>query len=193
MLGSRGRLGLVLNLVRLKKIEGHLVSPRIAARGVLSPGEIRGPVLACEQPGATGRSEFDFPTSGLAEFLPDAPLWPDGLGHLSQTRHPQAKWPRTLGADSASVLDSRVNIPPRELASWSKVASSKPGRATRASRVFVVTLSLFRRSRVCLGGGRPLYRGPPLPFAERPVTRHGPARRRRRLNRAAVQAGPPPR
>lgn len=101
MLGSRGRLGLVLNLVRLKKIEGHLVSPRIAARGVLSPGEIRGPVLACEQPGATGRSEFDFPTSGLAEFLPDAPLWPDGLGRLSQTRHPQAKWPRTLGADSA--------------------------------------------------------------------------------------------
>lgn len=101
MLGSRGRLGLVLNLVRLKKIEGHLVSPRIAARGVLSPGEIRGPVLACEQPGATGRSEFDFPTSGLAEFLPDAPLWPDGLRRLSQTRHPQAKWPRTLGADSA--------------------------------------------------------------------------------------------
>lgn len=124
MLGSRGRLRLVLNRVRPKKIEGHLVSPRIAARGVLSPGEIRGPVLACEQLGATGRSEFDFPTSGLAEFLPDAPLRPDGLGRLSQTRHPQAKWPRMLGADSAggtlqggapSGLDSRVNIPPREL------------------------------------------------------------------------------
>lgn len=58
----------VLNPWRLENIEGHLVSPRTTARGALSPsftakalrpGEVRGPILVCEQPGATGTREFD--------------------------------------------------------------------------------------------------------------------------------------